>query len=193
MSSNTLLISVQAIKDRTGLHSNVTEKEIKPDIKYCQDAYILRLLGTALFNKIQTDLGNNTLTGVYQTLWADYIVDTLVYYTLAESPMTLTYQMYNKGLIRKSSENTINPDVQEIADIVNKYKSRAEWYGQRLADYLLQNTESFPEYQSPGSGIDTILPETNAYETPFYMGDDCKCTDGSYLPISASKYKKGCR
>lgn len=193
MSSNILLISVQAIKDRTGLHSNVDEKQVKPDIKYCQDAYILPLLGSALMDKIQTDLEGLGVTGNYATLLNDYIVDALVYYTLSESPMTLSYQLYNKGLVRKTSENTTNPDVQDIVDMANKYKLRAEWYGQRLADYLLENNELFPEYQNPGSGVDDFIPDTNAYKTSFILGDDCDCSSSKFLPVSASKYKKGCR
>lgn len=193
MSSNTLLISVQQIKDRTGLHSNVQEQQVLPDIKYCQDAYIMPLLGTALMNKIQDGVENDNLAGQYLTLYNEYIIDALIYYVLSETPTTLTYQLYNKGLVRKSNETTTQPDVQEIFNMSNKYKARAEWYGQRIADYLLENSEDFIEYQNPGSGIDTFLPDINAYKTSFYLGDDCKCTDGNVYEVSASKYKKGCR
>lgn len=189
MSSNTLLMTVQQLKDRTGLHSNVDEKQVKPDIKYCQDAFILPLLGTALMNKLQDDIEAGLPTGNYLILWRDYLLDALTYYVLSESPNTLTYQLYNKGLVRKSSENTINPDPQEIINEVNRYKKKADFYGQKMADYLLQNHTLFPEYDSPGTGIDTILPEVNAYETTFYMGDHCKCNDGSYQ-VSDSKFKR---
>lgn len=192
MSSNTLLISVQQIKDRTGLHANVQEQQVRPDIKYCQDAFLMPLLGTALMNKVQDGVENDNLAGVYLTLYNDYIIDALVYYVLSETPTTLTFQLYNKGLVRKSNETTTQPDMQEILDMSNKYKARAEWYGQRIADYLLENSEQFPEYQNPGSGVDTFLPDVNAYKTPFYLGDDCDCYGAKY-EVSASKYKKGCR
>jgi hypothetical protein len=194
MSSNTLLITVQQLKDRTGLHSNVDEKQVIPDIKYCQDAYIMPLLGTALMNKLQEDIEGETgkPTGDYLTLWENYLLDALCYYVLGESPMTLTYQLYNKGLVKKTSENTVTPDVQEIIQMADKYKKRAEWYGQRMADYLLENYTLFPEYREPGSGVDVFLPDTNAYQTSFSMGDDCGCDNGSYLPVSDSKFKRKC-
>lgn len=191
MSSNTLLISVQQLKERTGLHSNVDEKQVTPDIKYCQDAYIMPLLGTALMDKLQADIEAGAPTGNYLTLWSNYVLDALCYYVLGESPMTLTYQLYNKGLVRKSSENTINPDVQDIISMADKYKKRAEWYGQRIADYLLENYNLFPEYTSPGSGIDAFLPEISAYKTTFSIGDDCGCDNGSYQ-VSDSKFKRKC-
>lgn len=192
MSSNTLLIKVQQIKDRTALHSNVDEKIIKPDIKYAQDAYILPMLGTALMNKLQNDIDGAGVSGNYETLLNDYIVDALVYHTLAESPMMLSFQVYNKGVVRKTGDNTETANVNEVIQLSDKYRKRAEYYTQRLADYLLENHELFPEYDNPGTGIDVVIPETAQYNTPFYLGDDCKCTDGSF-DIAPSKYKKGCR
>lgn len=195
MSSNTLLITVQQLKDRTGLHSNVDEKLVAPDIKYCQDSYIMPLLGTALMNKLQEQIEAAPAykpTGVYLTLWENYLLDALCYYVLSESPMTLSYQLYNKGLNRKTSDNTLNPDVSEIMQSADKYKKRAEWYGQRMADYLLENYELYPEYTTPGTGVDVFLPDTNAYKTTFSLGDDCGCDNGSYLPVSDSKFKRKC-
>lgn len=192
MSSNTLLITVQQIKDRTQLHSNVDEKLVKPDIKFAQDAYILPMLGTALMNRLQSDIDGGGVSGNYATLLNDYIVDALVYHTLSESPMTLSYQLYNKGLNRKTGDNTVTPDVNEVIQMADKYRKRAEHYTQKLADYLIENHTLFPEYDSPGSGFDTVIPEKAQYNTPFYLGDDCDCTDGSYQ-VSDSKYKRGCR
>lgn len=192
MSSNTLLITVQQIKDRTALHSNVDEKMVKPDIKYAQDAYILPMLGTALMLKLQADIEADNVTGNYETLLNQYIVDALVYHTLAESPMTLSFQLYNKGAVRKTGIDTDTPNVNEVIQMSDKYRKRAEWYTQRLADYLLENHTLFPEYDTPGTGIDVFIPEVAQYNTPFYLGDDCKCTDGSF-DVAPSKYKKGCR
>ena len=193
MSNNTLLISVQDIKDRTGLHANGDEKLIYPDIKYCQDCFILPILGTALMTKLQTDISSSGQpSGNYLTLWSNYIKDALTYYVLSEVPTSISFQLYNKGVVRKTSENTTNPDMQDIIDVANKYKARAEYYGQRLADYLLQNHTLFTEYDSPGNGVDTIHPEGTAFKTSFYLGPDCNCSDGSFT-VAASNFKKGCR
>ena len=53
MSANILFISVETIKDRSGLHNNVDEKLILPEIKTCQDMYILPALGTSLYERLQ--------------------------------------------------------------------------------------------------------------------------------------------
>lgn len=173
MSKNVLLLSVDILKDRTPVHGNIDEKLIFPEIKAAQDMYILPILGTALYNKIVNDIdGTGTTTGAYKTLLDNYIVDALLYYVLSELPDALSYQFYNKGVIRKQGENTETPSMEELIDISNKYRKRAEWYGERLRRYLLTTATStvLSEYLAPGNTIDTIVPESTPFTMPIFLG-----------------------
>lgn len=175
MSLNTLFISVQSIKDRTGLHANVDEKLVLPEIKTAQDMYILPALGSTLYNKLQSAINNSTLNSNEQALLNNYVTDCLIYYVMSELPMGLSYQFYNKGLLRKSGDNTENPSMQDMIDVANRYRTRAEFYKQRLIKYLRQNNTLFPEYLNFTSGIDTIIPDLEGYTTSLYLDDDCAC------------------
>jgi hypothetical protein len=179
MSKNTLFISVQSIKDRTGLHANVDEKLVLPEIKTAQDMYILPALGSALYNELQTAVDSNTYTNLQTTLLDDYIVDTLIYFVMSELPQGLSFQFYNKGLLRKSGENQENPSMQDMIDVANRYKARAEFYKQRLIKYLKQNNALYPNYLNFGSGIDSIKPDNEGYTVSMYLGDAC-CNDHDY-------------
>ena len=179
MSKNTLFISVQSIKDRTGLHANVDEKLVLPEIKTAQDMYILPALGSALYNELQTAVDSNTYTNLQTTLLDDYIVDTLIYFVMSELPQGLSFQFYNKGLLRKSGENQENPSMQDMIDVANRYKARAEFYKQRLIKYLKQNNALYPNYLNFGSGIDSIKPDNEGYTVSMYLGDAC-CNDDDY-------------
>ena len=179
MSKNTLFISVQSIKDRTGLHANVDEKLVLPEIKTAQDMYILPALGSALYNELQTAVDTNTYTTLQTTLLDDYIVDTLIYFVMSELPQGLSFQFYNKGLLRKSGENQENPSMQDMIDVANRYKARAEFYKQRLIKYLKQNNALYPNYLNFGSGIDSIKPDNEGYTVSMYLGDAC-CNDDDY-------------
>ena len=179
MSKNTLFISVQSIKDRTGLHANVDEKLVLPEIKTAQDMYILPALGSALYNELQTAVDSNTYTNLQTTLLDDYIVDTLIYFVMSELPQGLSFQFYNKGLLRKSGENQENPSMQDMIDVANRYKARAEFYKQRLIKYLKQNNALYPNYLNFGSGIDSIKPDNEGYTVSMYLGDAC-CNDDYY-------------
>jgi hypothetical protein len=179
MSKNTLFISVQSIKDRTGLHANVDEKLVLPEIKTAQDMYILPALGSALYNELQTAVDSNTYTNLQTTLLDDYIVDCLIYFVMSELPQGLSFQFYNKGLLRKSGENQENPSMQDMIDVANRYKARAEFYKQRLIKYLKQNNALYPNYLNFGSGIDSIKPDNEGYTVSMYLGDAC-CNDDDY-------------
>jgi hypothetical protein len=177
MSLNILFISVDTIKDRSGLHLNVDEKLVKGEIKAVQDMYILPALGTALYDRLQAGISANDLTQLEVYLLNNYIVDTLVNFTLAELPQGLSFQFYNKGLLRKGGENFENPSMQDMIDIANRYRARAEFYKQRLIKYLRQNIVDFPLYSNYGSGIDAIKPERDAYNSTIWLGDTGCCGD----------------
>ena len=175
MSLNILFISVETIKERTGLHNNVDEKLIKAEIKAVQDMFLHPALGSALYNRLQSGVNCGDLTCDEQTLLDDYIVDTLVNYTLAELPQGLSFQFYNKGLLRKGGDNFENPSMQDMIDIANRYKGRAEFYKQRLIKYLKENEVTFPLYSNYGSGYDAIAPDNDAYTSTIWLGDSSCC------------------
>lgn len=178
MSVNILLISDVMIKERTSIHGNIDPKLIYPDLKYAQDAYVKPILGTALYEKLQSLISSNTIADPanadYKGLIDTYIVDTLMYYTLAELPETLSYQLWNKGVVRKQGDNTELPSMSELLSIASRYKSRGEYYGNRMKLFIIDQSsrlQKFPEYVMPGSTIDTITPEQRQFSMPIYLGD----------------------
>lgn len=177
MSLNILLISEAVLKDRSSIHGNIDTKLLFPVIKVAQDMYIHPILGTALYNKLLSDINVSGLTGDYKDLLDDYIIDTLIYYVLSELPDAISYQFWNKGVIRKQGDSTETPSMSELVDISQKYRTWAEFYGERLTRYLKQNASSslFPEYLQPGDGIDTIHPENTSFTMPIYLGDGYGC------------------
>lgn len=176
MSANILLVSDTMIKERTAIHGNIEPKLIYPDIKVAQDMYILPLLGTALYDKVQTLISTNTITDAgnayYKLLLDKYIADALIYYTLSELPTTISYQFWNKGVVRKQGLDTEMPTIDELVQISLKYRHRAEFYANRMKEYVKANASTkYPEYLNPGSSCDTVVPEQKAFTLPIYLGD----------------------
>lgn len=174
MAKNVLLISAEILKDRTGIHSNIDDKLLYPEIKAAQDMYIHPILGTNLYNKIISDVDAGTITGDYKSLLDDYIIDCLIYYVLSGLPEALSYQFWNKGVVRKQGDNTELPSMSELIDLSNKYRVRAEWYGDRLNKYLREyaSPSFLPEYETGNDTIDTIRPETNTYTLGIWLGGE---------------------
>ena len=177
MSLNTLLMSDEMIKERSIVHGNTDPKLIYPDIKVAQDMYILPIIGTALYNKLQAAVNAGVWTGLtdYKTLLDNYIIDALMNYTLAEMPLS-SYQFWNKGVVRKQGENTEMPTMSDLIDIANRYRTRGEWYANRLRLYLVQNSSTkFKEYYTYGVGVDAVSPDNSGFSISIYLGDDRDC------------------
>lgn len=187
MSVNTLLISDTMIKERSPLHGNIDPKLIYNDIKTAQDMYILPILGTALFGKLQTLISAGTITDAqnvaYKTLLDTYIADTLIHYTMMELPTTLSYQFWNKGVSRKVGQDSELPSMSELMDISNRFRNKAEWYANRLRLYVIDKAPTlFSEYLAPGNTIDTVIPDQKSFTNPIYLGDDDNpwCNKGGF-------------
>ena len=176
MSKNILLISDQVLIDRTAIHGNIDPKMLYPDIKTAQDMYILPLLGTALFDKLQAEILAGTLAGEYKTLVDDYVIDCLIHYVLMELPSTLAFQIFNKGAVRSSGENLETASFSEVVSMADRYKRRAEYYAERCKRYLIEQSSHnyFPEFINPGSGADTVHPYGGTFSLPVYLGNECK-------------------
>lgn len=195
MSRNILFISVDTIKDRTGLHLSVDPKMVFPDIMYAQDAYILPALGTALYERLQDGIECGDLSCDEETLLNQYITPCLVYYVMSELPMALSYQYYNKGVVRKTGDNQTEPSASELTDVANRYAARAEFYKQRLIKYLKQENQAnakFPEYSNPGTGVDVFVPENEGYTTTIWLGDDCGCAGKTFEEMYQGNINRCC-
>jgi hypothetical protein len=142
--------------------------------------YIHPLLGSGLYERLQDGIDANNLTADEVALLDNFVTDTLIYYVLSELPTGLSYQFYNKGLVRKTSDNTDQPQMQDLLDISARYRKRAEFYAERMVKFLKQNAAQgkYNLYLNPGSGLDAIHPDNSAYSTTIYLGDCEGCGSG---------------
>lgn len=165
-----LFISETFLKQNTQVSDNVDVKYIREAILWAQDSEIQTVLGTTLYNKIQDDITAGTLAGVYKTLVDDYIQVCLKHYVTAECMPMAHYKITNKGLQIQDSEQSSPASTSGVNFLVEKETNKAEWYKQRLINYLCEYSSSYPEYENPNSGLDTIQPSRNNFSTSIYLG-----------------------
>ncbi|WP_212005746.1 hypothetical protein [Chitinophaga sp. HK235] len=171
MSKNILFISEQKLKDTTFLSDNVDPKQLLPTVKAVQDMYILPLLGTALYNKLQGMVSAPPVPdGPYKLLLDEYITDALVYYVLANMPMVLQYKLLNKGVMLRNGEYMQTSTFQEVQSMKDDCLVKAKFYAQRAIDYLCAHPTLYPEYINPGSTVDTVHPDRTQYDCGIYLG-----------------------
>lgn len=172
MSKNILFITEQLFKDRTGASNNIDGKQIFPMIKVAGDMYIQPALGSKLYQRLQDGVVADNLTNDEKTLLDFYVTDALLWFTMSLLPMALGYQLFSKGFLQKTSEESSAPSRGDLELIEQKYKSMAEFYKTRLIKYLQENYTLYYEYLNHGSGLDIIFPEAKAYTSPIYLGRD---------------------
>ena len=170
MSANTIFVSPALVKTRTGISTQIDDKQILPQIKLAQDMYIQPALGSTLYKRLQTGIEAANLTADEQTLLDDYITDCLVWYTVSLLPVALGYQFFSKGVLQKTAEESNTPGRADLELLSSGYKQTAEFYKTRLIQYLRENYALYSEYINTGSGLDVIFPETRAYTSPIYLG-----------------------
>ena len=152
------------------MQDNVDPKLIKPTIKQAQDMFIEPILGTGLYIELQTQIADNDVSVLNATLLDNYITDCLCWYVASEMVMSLGFKLTNKNVLKKTSENSDVPSISELFDVMEYYKNKAEWYAQRITNYLIENDVDYPLYDNPGNGADTIHPNSTSYSNSIYLG-----------------------
>jgi len=141
-----LLVTKEDIFKYTSLKGNVDVDKITHFIKIAQDIEIQTILGTALYQKILSDVRTNTLAGNYEVLLFQYLQPMLIHYAMADFLLFHGYEISNAGILRNSPENTVVPDKSELDSLVRRQRDIAETYRGRAVDYLTYYPQYFPEY-----------------------------------------------
>jgi len=158
----TLFISRDTLIKRTVVGGNINPEKLIPHVYTAQNKYILPILGTMLYQKLQADIEGNTLSGVYQTLVDDYITDTLVHYGVAEFLPWSIYQFGEGGTMMSTPEFQTNPNKRDVDFLLQKSLQSAQFFAERLTDYLIANTPLYPEYFQTNGKSDNVFPYKNS-------------------------------
>ena len=159
MSKNILFITRNDIIKRAYVGGNIDPEKIIPFVKTSQDKYILMLLGTVLYNRLQNDIALNTVSGLYKVLLDEYICDTLVHYSFVEALPFLSYTVANGAIYKNVSEQGQLPSKQDIDFLLQKELQTAQFYAERLVTYLIANNASYPEYNQSNGQLDNVFPD----------------------------------
>jgi hypothetical protein len=159
---HTLYISSTRIKKDTALGGSVDDNIIMPYILLAQDMFILPVLGTDLDAKLKAEIQAGSLSGAYKTLVETYIQPALVQASFSELAPFLRLRFVNNSVVVMGDTDTgSSATYDDLRPLMDRAKDAAEFYRQRLIDYLRNNSSSFSEYTSnSGSDLD---PTVNNY------------------------------
>ena len=160
-----LLISEQKLKDSTAINLNVDVNILLPYVLQAQTLYIEPKLGTQLYEHIKGLIQAGTISdagnAAYKTLLDDYISFVLVNYSFYHAIPYLRFKIENGNIYSKTSETGTALTTEESQSLREEISNTAQYYTERLIEYIRNNTSLFPEY-STNSGAD-VNPDKNAY------------------------------
>lgn len=168
--ADALWIDENYLLDNSVIYENTDFKVITPNIIYVQHAYIKPLLGTDLYDQIETAINAQTYTALETTL-LDKLKLAIMNYVIAESASDMVYKWMNKGIVVKTGENSQTISPQQLEFIQDKYKNRAQIFAQRVTDYLIRYSSSYPNYLL-NTDYDDVKAKNNSYETGIFLQDD---------------------
>jgi hypothetical protein len=171
-------LSVQVLKARGLVGENVDVKVLLPIIEEVQDQFIHPILGTALYTDLKSRVDAGTVASgspVYTTLLDDYIIPCMIRYVEAEIQHVNTFKIAQKGTQVKNSDNNQPASMGELIKIEQDRRNKAEWYAQRITDYLLANQSTYTKYFTQ-TRTDALYPNGTSYDAGIYLGDDDDCT-----------------
>ena len=163
--SYVLFISEQKLKDSTAINLNCSNDLLLPYVRQAQKLYVEPKLGTDLTQKLKDLIVAGTLGNVgneaYKTLVDDYIGDMLPNWAFYHAVPFLRFKIENGNIYSKTSETGNALSTEESQSLREEVSNTAQYYTERMIEYVINNTSSFPEY-STNSGAD-ISPDQNAY------------------------------
>ena len=156
-----LFISEEKLKDSTAINLNCDPEILLPYLLQAQRIYCEPKLGTTLYEKIEAEITAGTLAGAYKTLVDDYIGLMLPSWAFHLCIPFLRFKVENGNIYSKTSETGTALSTEEAQHLREEVRNNAEYFTERMIEYITNNLASFPEY-STNSGAD-VNPDRNAF------------------------------
>lgn len=196
--TTTLFISENFIRTYGGLETNLDTAFINNAIREAQDIKIQQLTGTLLYNKLiaLVDAGTMSASGneYYQTLMNNYIQNALIYASLYYIYDDIYVRPRNGGLlISDGGENSTSVDRSMYTVKKQTAENKYKFYGELLTDYLIEETDQFPELNA-NTKLYQLNPDMDSrYGSPFAFSNRGRMTEymrRAGIPIFQKRYRQ---
>lgn len=143
-----ILSSEEFVKSLTNISDNVQGKFIGPALREAQDCDLEEVIGTAMINKLQDLVDNDTINDSGNTAYkalldkAQYF---MAYTVIARLIPICSYKIDNIGATKTRDENIDNLTMDEVFKLEAMYQDKADFYRDRLQRYILQHRDELPE------------------------------------------------
>lgn len=157
-----LLISEIKLKNFTNINKNVDMDVLKAEVQYAQDSDLQTILGSKFYHELLSKVTatGNTFNADELILVNDYIQPYLIQTAYFNALPALMFRTLNRGVQQGQNEFGEPIQIETFKYLRSIQKQRADFYSQRLLDYLLtgRGQNKFPSYNN-ASTIDGMVPD----------------------------------
>lgn len=154
------------------LNDNIQSEQINNAIELTQTIYLKQIIGDSLYKKLEVLISGGDLirpeNEKYKTLLDEYIQPYLIYQSISDLVVPLSYKLGNVGLFQNYGENINSQGMSDIKFIESHWRNKASFFETRLTTYLKGNTSYFKEYNT----CSDITPSRSSAtsQTGLYLG-----------------------
>jgi len=134
-----LFISPNDMSKTTLLGHNVDRERYVFCIHNVQLSALEPLLGSELYDKIVADVTAATITGLYETIYEEYVKPITKNLALAEYIEIASYTLDNGGLFKRNPTDVDIVNQEEALYLAGKYKHTAQMYINRFYKFMCKN------------------------------------------------------
>ena len=173
-----LLISEVKLKNFTNINKNVDMDVLKAEVQVAQDIDLQTILGSKFYHELLSKVTatGNTFTVDEKILVDEYIQPYLIQTAYFNAIPHLMYRTLNRGIQEGHNEFGQPVEIETMKYLRSLQKQRADFYSQRLLDYLLtgRGQNKFPSYNN-ASTIDGMVPDrVQKYNNGIFLRDSTR-------------------
>ena len=164
------------------LDNNIDVDSIAAFILEAQDMETQQLLGYTLWQFYVTLLtpttpGDPTTKPIFLTenynykyLLDVYLQRSVALHAIHLALPTIHYRITNKSIVTKNSQFSQPVSKTALIDLKNDILSKAQFYDQRVREWIYNNPSNYPEYWET-TGVMRMFPKSNVYFGGIYLPD----------------------
>jgi len=161
-----ILLTEQDITKNTPLGGNIDQDKLRQCILDAQATRLEELLGETLYEKIENDFEADELTGVYETLYTNYIKPFLIRQSAYEYLKIGAFNIANNGISLPLPQNASAISDVQLSNLIKDMKIKADMYADRMYKFLCKH--NLPEY---AYSSDNIINHKKPTLTSWYLKD----------------------
>jgi len=149
------------------IDGNLDPDKLTPALHLAQTQYLREIIGTDLYNYYVTAITAliNVGTAIptnHANLLDSFIKPILIHLATSEYLKSGAYLVSNKGIFKHISENSSDASPQEIKELIQVERDRAQSYTERFLDHMAFNASAnFPEWFSNSN--EDVSPNYESY------------------------------